>query len=120
MNCYNHEERGIVAQCIDCGKGLCKECAEKYQSFNLVVCDNCANVRNSYDKGAFTKTITTAVIALIVGLFISISSGMEIGSILLFSVLTACVPFGWRILNKITPNIFIFMPVIRMANLLLH
>jgi hypothetical protein len=27
MNCFNHPTQTAVAQCVDCGKGLCPECA---------------------------------------------------------------------------------------------
>lgn len=29
MECERHPERGAVAQCAECGAGVCKECAEK-------------------------------------------------------------------------------------------
>lgn len=38
MRCYFHEELEAVAQCQRCGKGLCKECAAKY---NPCYCDDC-------------------------------------------------------------------------------
>lgn len=38
MNCYYHEERAAVAQCTKCGKGLCKECVDKYTP---ILCDDC-------------------------------------------------------------------------------
>ena len=38
MNCYFHVDQPAVAQCNVCGKGLCKECATKY---DMVVCDDC-------------------------------------------------------------------------------
>ncbi|MCL2859047.1 MAG: hypothetical protein FWF46_00435 [Oscillospiraceae bacterium] len=117
MNCYNHEEKEAVAQCSDCGKGLCKECAEKYQAVNLIICDDCASARNNYDKGTFTKTIVMAVVAFVIGLVISIVMGLPAGGLIVFSILTACVPFGWRVLTKVTPKLFLFMPVIRVAYL---
>ncbi len=39
MNCCNHTEREAVATCQTCGKGLCRECAEKYTP---CMCGPCA------------------------------------------------------------------------------
>ncbi len=39
MKCFNHPEREAVATCQKCGKGLCKECAEKHTP---CLCDSCA------------------------------------------------------------------------------
>ena len=30
MNYYNHIDQPGVSTCIDCGKGLCSECSNKY------------------------------------------------------------------------------------------
>ena len=38
MKCYNHPERDAIAQCGGCGKGLCEECAKKW---NPHICDDC-------------------------------------------------------------------------------
>ena len=38
MNCFYHEDRVAVATCQSCGKGLCKECAQKYVPCK---CDQC-------------------------------------------------------------------------------
>jgi hypothetical protein len=38
MNCFNHPERVAVAQCVDCGKGLCIECATVYKTPICVTC----------------------------------------------------------------------------------
>ena len=39
MKCFNHPEREAVATCQKCGKGLCRECAEKYTP---CMCESCA------------------------------------------------------------------------------
>ncbi|MDE7149402.1 MAG: hypothetical protein K2O01_03190 [Bacteroidales bacterium] len=38
MNCFNHPDRPAVAQCPDCSKGLCLECATAHEQ---IICDNC-------------------------------------------------------------------------------
>lgn len=42
MNCFNHVDRAAVAQCSDCGKGLCPECARKYEP---ILCTSCFQKR---------------------------------------------------------------------------
>lgn len=36
MNCFYHPEKEAVAQCTECNKGLCNECATR---FNKPICD---------------------------------------------------------------------------------
>lgn len=42
MNCYNHSHEPAVAQCTDCGKGLCRACADLYRP---ILCPECAHNR---------------------------------------------------------------------------
>lgn len=50
---------------------------------------------------------------------VAISVGLFVAGFLFFGAenisqafFIACVPYGWGLLNKITPNIFLFMPII--------
>ena len=47
MNCFNHIDRAAVAQCSDCGKGLCAECTEKYEP---ILCTPCFQKRRQGEK----------------------------------------------------------------------
>ena len=47
MNCFNHIDRAAVAQCSDCGKGLCPECAGKYEP---ILCTSCFQKRRQSEK----------------------------------------------------------------------
>ena len=38
MGCFYHPDATVVASCPKCGKFLCKDCAEKYES---KLCDKC-------------------------------------------------------------------------------
>ena len=46
------------------------------------------------------------VVFLVVGLLI----GLDLG-IIMFPLIIACGFFGWRALNRITPNIFLILPI---------
>lgn len=56
MNCYNHPSEVAVAQCTNCGKGLCAECAKSYES---IICAACHETHK-------TETITKSIIYLAV------------------------------------------------------
>lgn len=45
MNCMNHPTEAAVAQCTDCGKGLCIQCASQ---FKPILCDACAQKRKKH------------------------------------------------------------------------
>lgn len=70
MNCYYHPDRPAVAQCVDCGKGLCQECASR-NSKNIPLCPSCAKKRLS-------KAIRADIIYFIV-LAIVYVIGYEVG-----------------------------------------
>lgn len=86
MNCFNHPEREAVATCPKCGKGLCRECAEKYMP---CMCDPCAaqtkrdqqqQAKNKEEQrkqkyrdalvDSRSEFITTTVIGIFVGIFL--------------------------------------------------
>lgn len=70
MNCYYHPDRPAVAQCVDCGKGLCSECASR-NSKKVPLCPSCAKKR-------LTKSIRAGIIYFVV-LGIVYYIGYEIG-----------------------------------------
>jgi len=109
MDCYNHAGHAAIAQCNDCGKGLCGDCSEK---FHPPICDACITVRNNYDKGQAANTIMLAVVAMVAGLVIGVVTEMDIGPVIVFGLWAACIPFGWKTLTKITPQMFVFLPLV--------
>ena len=120
MKCFNHPEREAVATCQKCGKGLCRECAEKYTP---CMCDTCAaqiqrdkeqqaqnkeNQRKQKYKDALVDTrsefIKTAVIGIIIGI---IGTCWQVNDNDISGVVDYmgaffcwfCVPFGWKFLT---------------------
>ncbi len=100
MHCYYHAERKSVATCQVCGKGLCAECASV---FNPPTCHACILEHVNGEKTKMVKSIVTGVI---LGTLCCIILKNPMG------LLFAGVPFGWMALSAITPNIFLFMPVV--------
>jgi hypothetical protein len=84
MSCYFHPEVESVASCIDCGKSLCKACAEQY---NVTICDECILKRNNADKTLAIKNFIPSILFFIGGFIVmfllnyskSISYGIVFG-----------------------------------------
>lgn len=70
MNCYYHPDRQSVAQCVDCGKGLCQECAGR-NTKKVPLCPDCAKKR-------LRKSIRAGIIYFLV-LAIVYFIGYEVG-----------------------------------------
>lgn len=120
MKCFNHPEREAVATCQKCGKGLCRECAEKYTP---CMCEPCAvqtqcdkqqqaqnkeEQRKQKYKNALVDTrsefIKTSIIGIIVGLLWvwfmkSQNSEMTFGECASDFFMGFCIPFGWKVLT---------------------
>lgn len=121
MKCFNHPERDAVATCQKCGKGLCRECAEKYTP---CMCDSCAaqakrnqqqqaqnkeEQRKQKYKDALVDSrsefIKTAVIGIITGIICVWSliqdEKMEPGFVnnVAGFFVGFCIPFGWKFLT---------------------
>ena len=51
-HCYYHSDRTVVAHCVDCGKNLCRECADRHFDKNgrsIHICDDCLQRRAERD-----------------------------------------------------------------------
>lgn len=109
MKCHKHYEADAVSQCLDCGKELCPECTNKY---SIPLCDSCNLARVQNNKRVLIKNSIITIVAFIIGLNIGGGNGEPVFMTPLRAILFAGVPWGWNFLNKITPNIFLFMPVV--------
>lgn len=117
MKCFNHTDVEAVATCVDCGKSLCKECASRYEP---ILCDSCAAARQARHNagvqeyksgilGDIIKSVILFAIGFVVNIFVS---GFNVGYCIGLGYSFAAFPYGWRALNKITPDIFLFMPLV--------
>lgn len=102
MKCSKHYDRDAVSTCVDCGKALCPDCTNK---FSIPLCDQCALSRNSANKNLFIKNTVIMIVLFIIGF----SHGHGFFGKILMGYFFAGIPWGWSALNKITPNIFLFM-----------
>lgn len=114
MGCYEHPERTVVATCTKCGKFMCKECAEKYQS---KLCHTCEKERVENEKAQakqeekqikdnakfnvditkkqLTGVIIKSVIFGAIGVFLGVDTG-SVGNVLIFMYIFAALPWGWK------------------------
>lgn len=120
MKCFNHLEREAVATCQKCGKGLCRECAEKYTP---CLCDACAvqiqkdqqlqaqnkeEQRKQKYKDALVDTrsefIKTVVMGILIGILCawfmkSQHNNLTFTDFVNYIILGFFVPFGWKFLT---------------------
>ena len=100
MNCCYHEEKAATFVCVGCGKALCADCA------NVVsppMCNSCIAECEANAKREMTKSILFGgVIAIACCILMQ-----EVVGMFFF-----CIPFGWYALNKITPQMFLFLPLV--------
>ncbi|MDE7182407.1 MAG: hypothetical protein K2O41_05175 [Clostridia bacterium] len=85
LRCYHHSncvDRAAVARCTRCGKGLCRECADKLRSEDTgdILCVDCLNAEMAADanwamqkKASVKKEIILIVAGFIIGLLIEIT-----------------------------------------------
>lgn len=89
-------------QCVDCGKGLCKECASK---FSIPICPECNLKRIKADKEQLHKNLIIMATAFVGGF--CLCPVQNVGMKLLTGYMFAGIPWGWSILGKITLTMFL-------------
>ena len=115
MNCYNHPNLPAVSSCIDCNKGLCIECSSLY---TFPICVECNKNRISHERSEIIKDFFIifgggAVITFIVlSLLNSQNRDLPIMSYIMFFYAYSSLVAGWRFLNRITADYFLFLPII--------
>lgn len=86
-----------VNRCSKCGRQLTME---EDAAFHPPTCMNCAREHVSMIKTEMIKNIAISVVLMIIGIVI-IQNPM--------GILLAGIPYGWSILNRITPTMFLWM-----------
>ena len=124
MKCFNHPEREAVATCQKCGKGLCRECAEKYTP---CMCESCViqtqrdkqqqaqrkeEERKQKYKNALVDTRSEFIGTSVIGIVVMIAFTFWLGNpfndpityhsfidCMGFFLATFCIPFGWKFIT---------------------
>ena len=100
MACFYHQDRVATAVCNTCGKALCTECGSRFQP---PTCMECAEDYAENVKSEMKKNIIISVVLMVVGIIVTMNP---------LGFLLAGIPWGWSALNKITPAIFLWLPLI--------
>lgn len=113
MGCFEHPEKTVVATCSKCGKFMCRECAEKYES---KYCESCEKERISIEKATkekqeaelkhkakdikelTKKELIGVIIKSSIGAILGFAMGINEGilSALAIAYMFAGIPWGWK------------------------
>lgn len=111
MKCVAHIHREAESYCYFCNQPICGECRDY-----LGACIYCAENTTKDVNRDYLKTIILSICTSIIGIYYLFGALLlgEIEYILFSLIIMICwagVPFGWSALNKITPNIFLILPL---------
>jgi hypothetical protein len=122
MNCFYHSGQMAVAQCPDCGKGLCSACASL---FSQPICKSCFNKRIKSTRSIIIKELlVTFGFGLAAILFVMKNHTAVVGFeplhhpqfdfvvYFMFFYAASGIVSGWKTLTAITPQVFLFLPLL--------
>lgn len=116
MGCYKHPKETVVGTCPECGKFLCKECTDKYDSH---LCEGCEEKRlekeektKAAKKAQLQKDVgalrNDALKSLIIGVVVSLifgiigfSIGKSDGNGMMMAYMLAGFPWGYKLIDKL-------------------
>lgn len=107
MNCYYHPDRPAVAQCPDCGKGLCRECASTYEK---PICPDCHDKRGKLATKNYVRPLIVCAALFAVGCLAAGALGMGEQPLLL-GYIFMCIYGGWSIVDMFFSHIFISLNI---------
>lgn len=101
MNCYFHSNQHAVAQCVDCCKGLCQQCASKY---SIPICDDCNKKRRINERISYIKPLVVCLILYIIGYHLEIMGPDRAFD----AYMLMCAYAGWKFINRFCPSVFMW------------
>lgn len=102
MRCYYHPHKHAVAQCVDCHKGLCYRCANRYQ---IPICKECNRKRKSENVVHYMTPLVICMVLFAIGLSLNFMGAEPIMSgYVLMSIFG-----GWKALNQFLPTILVWI-----------
>ena len=98
MNCFYHPEKEAVAQCTECNKGLCNECASR---FNKPICDSCARKVLKSQLSYYWTPLIVSVVLFVVVYIICSQQALSMHDTLAYSFGLVFLYIGWKVLNSV-------------------
>lgn len=120
MNCAYHLTRDAVSNCKNCGRPLCRACAELYGG--EPICAACAEQGCQEIRQGLRKRLIIGIALGIAWIIFFLNAGTMLSPlvIILEGIGFACVPFGWCAMDRILPKTMPRLPFIgQMVYLLL-
>lgn len=120
MNCAYHLTREAVSNCKNCGRPLCRACAELYGG--EPICAACAEQGYQEIRQTLKKRLSIGIALGIAWIIFFLNAGTMLSPlvIILEGIGFACVPFGWCAMDRILPKKMPRLPIIgRLVYLLL-
>ena len=103
MKCFYHPEEETVASCVECGKGLCKTCADMWQPAR---CDECAENKIAEERRELYRPLGLGIIIFFAFMVLAAVVCAENHDFSKFfegvlpGLFFACIPSGWRVVNR--------------------
>ena len=105
MKCYKHNNKDAVSACNECSKALCPECTSKYHT---PLCDDCILDMVTDNRNLVIKNIVVMITCFLLGYIIQ----PNVSDKVIFGLFFAGIPWGWSALTRITPKVFLSMPIV--------
>lgn len=113
MKCYNHPNDDAIAQCHNCGKGLCQTCAQKW---NPPICDDCQKGFINEELSSLSRelmiyiglAIAGAIFGGIMGSGLSHRPSEAFSVAILYAFAFPVYAAGWKWMNHLTDKFALF------------
>ena len=100
MKCFSHSDLDATATCQGCGKGLCAQCAGR---FDATLCEGCLLGHNRAVAIEMYKGLAITIVIMVAGLWFMISNntqGMSISGYVFSALLPAFTYWGWKFISE--------------------
>jgi hypothetical protein len=101
MNCYYHPGQAAVAHCVDCGKGLCYDCAHKH---TIPICPECNGNRKGYTVWRYAKHVLICAAIFFVVYTVNPLQALRDEERVFNAYMLTCVYGGWIFINQYFPR----------------
>lgn len=98
MNCYHHEENEAVSTCHGCGRGLCRECSER---FTLLLCAACLTENNNIVKRQMIQSFSISTLFALLSVYVgSRSEASGLAGLVAYAYLGFSLPWAYRYFGR--------------------